>query len=179
MPVLVDVSGAWPGRPVPAWPALAPGEVFSPPTGRGVQRLMSDSRKGRCQHCRRSTLLRVDGTVISHDSEGRRCRGSGEPPTQDAPLAAWLPVLPDLTPHGLRHGHQTWLEQAGIPYVLISERMGHEVPGMRGTYSHVSPGMRADLTACLQQLWEDSISDRSRLAPHSPVAVVDSLLAEL
>jgi len=36
MPVLADVGSAFPGRPVPPWPAAAPGEAFTPPTRRGV-----------------------------------------------------------------------------------------------------------------------------------------------
>ncbi|HEY8456523.1 MAG TPA: hypothetical protein VIL34_13090 [Actinopolymorphaceae bacterium] len=42
----------------------------------------------------------------------------------------------------MRHGRQTWMDEAGIPYVLQSERMGHEVPGMRGVSSHISERMR-------------------------------------
>ena len=62
-------------------------------------------------------------------------------------------------------------------YVLQSERMGHEVPGMRGVYSHVTPGMRADLTAGLQELWEASLQHRARIATQSLVGVLDTLLA--
>ena len=47
-------------------------------------------------------------------------------------VASWLPLKPGLTVHGLRHGHQTWLDDLGVRCVLQSERMGHEVPGMRG-----------------------------------------------
>ena len=68
------------------------------------------------------------------------------PPMEPVAVASWLPVKPDLTLHGLRHGHQTWLDDLGIRYVLQSERMGHEVPGMRGIYSHVTPAMRKELT---------------------------------
>jgi integrase len=69
----------------------------------------------------------------------------------DMTLASWLPVLTGLTPHGLRHGHQTWMDEGRIADVLKSERMGHEVPGMRGVYSHVSTVMRAELTTALQE----------------------------
>jgi hypothetical protein len=92
-------------------------------------------------------------------------------------LASWLPICTGLTPHGLRHGHQTWLDDLGIRYVLQSERMGHEVPGMRGVYSHITPGMRAELKAGLQQLWEESLRQRASLAQTSAVAVLDELLA--
>jgi hypothetical protein len=98
-------------------------------------------------------------------------------PAEDTALASWLPVLPALTPHGLRHGHQTWLEEAGVSDLLRSERMGHEVPGMRGVYAHVSPAMRADLKAVLQERWEDALRDRKRLSLRSVVPVLDALLA--
>jgi hypothetical protein len=88
-----------------------------------------------------------------------------------------LPVLAGLTPHGLLHGHQTWMEEAGISDLLRSERMGHEVPGMRGIYGHVSPAMRVDLNAMLQERWETSLRERARLSARSIVPALDSLLA--
>src|SRR5512142_1701265 len=87
-----------------------------------------------------------------------RCEPSGS-------IASWLPVLTGLTPHGLRHGHQTWMDEDRIADVLKSERMGHEVPGMRGVYSHVSGAMRAELTMALQERWAASLRDRAQLAP--------------
>jgi hypothetical protein len=69
------------------------------------------------------------------------------------------------------------MEEAGVSDVLRSERMGHEVPGMRGVYAHVSPAMRADLKAALQQRWEASLAERARHFPRSIVAVLDGLLA--
>ena len=76
-----------------------------------------------------------DGTLIRHKIGPERCTGSEGTPGEPISLANWLPLRPGLTPHGLRHGHQTWLDDLGIRYVLQSERMGHEVPGMRGVYS--------------------------------------------
>lgn len=136
MPVLVDASASWPGRPLPPRPPATPGEPYEPPRGRGIIRL-----------------------------------------TDDMAPASWLPVLADLTPHGLRHGHQTWMDEAGISYVLQSERMGHEVPGMRGVYSHISPRMRASLVDALQELWEASVAEQARLSPSSAVAALDAILA--
>jgi hypothetical protein len=85
---------------------------------------------------------------------------------------------PRPDPHGLRHGHQTWMDEDRIADVLKSERMGHEVPGMRGIYSHVSDAMRAELTAALQERWAVSLRDRARLAQRSIVPVLDALLVE-
>jgi hypothetical protein len=107
-----------------------------------------------------------------------RCEGSGQPPAADLSVASWLPVLTGLTPHGLRHGHQTWMDEDRIADVLKSERMGHEVPGMRGVYSHVSTAMRAELTAALQERWTASLRERSRLAPRSIVPVLDVPLTQ-
>jgi hypothetical protein len=86
-------------------------------------------------------------------------------------------VLPGLTAHGLRHGHQTWPEEAEVSDLLRPERMGHEVPGIRGVYGHVSPAMRADLKAALQERWEDGLGERERLPTRSVVPVLDTLLA--
>ena len=93
-------------------------------------------------------------------------------------VASWLPVLRGVTPHGLRHGLQVWMDEDGIPEVLKAERMGHEMPGMHSVYGHVSPTMRADLNTALQERWEGSLRERVRLNPHSIVPVLDALLAD-
>lgn len=178
MPVLVDARVPYPGTPLPPWPAAVPGEPFVPPSGKGRPRLVNRDGIGRCAHCAGSYRLRLDGTVINHrsrDADGR-CPGSQRPPGEDVPVASWAPILPTLTPHGLRHSHQPWMDDAGIPYVLQSERMGHEVPGMRGTYGHVSPTMRAMLVEALQRLWDESLRERARICPTSSVPVLDALL---
>jgi hypothetical protein len=69
------------------------------------------------------------------------------------------------------------MEEAGTGDLLRSERMGHEVPGMRGVYGHVSPAMRAELTAKLQERWEASLGQRTRLSQRSVVPALDALLA--
>jgi hypothetical protein len=61
------------------------------------------------------------------------------------------------------------MDEAGIPYVLQSERMGYEVPGIRGVYSHVSPAMRAGLMANLEERWQTALAERGRTAPRSSV----------
>lgn len=51
-------------------------------------------------------------------------------------------------------------------YVLQSERMGHEVPGIGGVYSHhTTLGMQAELRAELQR--EACLRERARLSPRS------------
>jgi integrase len=177
MPVLVDVSRGFPGVPVAPWPAAKPDEQFEPPTGRGHVRLVTlGDGRARCSVCQRTQLLRIDGTVIAHTVGGGRCAGGAQLPADDVPLASWAPLVPGATPHGLRHGHQPMMDNAGVHYVLQAERMGHEVPGMRGTYAHPTQEMRDILVTALQQLWEQALAARARLAPRSPVRVLDELL---
>ncbi len=44
-------------------------------------------------------------------------------------------------------------------------------------YTHVSDTMRADLKQALQARWEASLRDRAAISPHSPVPLLDGLLA--
>jgi hypothetical protein len=92
-------------------------------------------------------------------------------------LACWLPIRPGLTPHGLRHSHKTWMAEEGTPEILAEQRLGHLVPGMRGLYAHASGRMRDELKDALQARWEDSLAARAALDPHSPVPLLDQLLA--
>jgi hypothetical protein len=67
-------------------------------------------------------------------------RGHGITPIpKEVPLTCWLPIRPGLTPHGLRHSHKTWMAEDGIPEILAGQRLGHDVPGMRGLYATPPP----------------------------------------
>lgn len=147
------------------------------------------ARKGQDQRAKMPVLVDVAGSWPGETLPPWQAAMPGvpfKPPTgrgrprisEDARLASWLPVLSGLSPHGLRHGHQTWMDEAGTSYVLQSERMGHEVPGMRGVYSHISKRMRAGLVDALSGLWEESLDKRAEIAPRSAVAVLDALLAK-
>lgn len=70
------------------------------------------------------------------------------------------------------------MDEDQIADVLKSERLGHEEPGMRGVYGHVSPAMREELKTALQARWEDSLRHRAKLAPASTVPMLRRLLAE-
>jgi hypothetical protein len=48
---------------------------------------------------------------------------------------------------------------------------------MRGLYTHVSDRMRDTLVRALQARWEDSLRARAAISPHSPVPLLDELLA--
>ena len=104
-------------------------------------------------------------------------RGRGIQAIPDGtPLTCWRPIQPGLTTHGLRHSHKTTSED-GIPEILAEQRLGHQVPGMRGLYAHASARMRDDLKAAIQARWEESLRARAAISPHSPVPLLDELLA--
>jgi hypothetical protein len=69
------------------------------------------------------------------------------------------------------------MAEDGIPEILAEQRLGHEVPGMRGLYAHASDRMRDDLKRALQARWEDSLSARAAIHPHSRVPLLDEILA--
>ena len=105
-------------------------------------------------------------------------RGRGvQPIPEGIPPACWLPVKFGLTPHGLRHSHKTWMAEDGVPEILAEQRLGHEVPGMRGLYAHASDRMRDDLKHALEARWEDSLRARAAIHTHSPVPLLDEFLA--
>jgi hypothetical protein len=63
----------------------------------------------------------------------------------------------------------------GIPDILAEQRPGHEVPGMRGLYTHASDRMREALVEALQARWEDSLRARAAIRPHSPLPLLNEL----
>lgn len=76
-----------------------------------------------------------------------------------------------LTPHGLRHSQKVWLDEGNHPKVAVEARMGHELPGVEGTYSHVTLSMELAIAAHLQRLWEESLRvvvDRREFGPYPP-----------
>jgi integrase len=179
---LVIIDGAtWPGRPVASWPPAIAGVPFEPPSGRGTARLIGNIANATaiCPACRRAVKWLADGRLVAHNVRSERCPGSGGPPAADPALAAWLPVKRGLTPHGLRHSHKTWMIEDKIPEVLAEFRLGHEIPGIRGAYSHTSEQMRQELKDALQARWENALKARFALAPESPVPTLDKLLAPL
>jgi len=98
---------------------------------------------------------------------------------EDTPLASWLPVKKGVTPHGLRHGHNTWLEEDRIQRILQRERMGHREPGMGGRYTHVSDAMRTELIEALKRRWWGALGARRELCPTSPVPLLNRLLNDV
>lgn len=115
---------------------------------------------------RRPVPVAADGTRV----RGRNAQGRAG--------MCWLPVAQGLTPHGLRHSGKTWMEETRIPEVLSEERLRHEIPGISGTYRHVTPGMRAELIKAMTTAWEEALDARLEHSPDSPVAVLGALLRE-
>ncbi|MCX5601554.1 hypothetical protein OOK29_25730 [Streptomyces phaeochromogenes] len=75
--------------------------------------------------------------------------------------------LSGMVPHGLRHGHRVWLEEADCAEAAIHERMGHKVRSSGkgvSTYRHVTPAMRKRIAKTLQRNYEKSVKDRRELA---------------
>ncbi|MEV8636437.1 hypothetical protein AB0395_32770 [Streptosporangium sp. NPDC051023] len=109
--------------------------------------------------------------------------GRGRPawptwPLEEQPhLVSWRPIRESLTVHGLRHGHQTWMDDGGIKEALKKDRMGHEDQGdMSELYGHVAPQMVTDLLNLLQALWHSGVGERYRAHPRSAVPALDAAL---
>jgi integrase len=58
-----------------------------------------------------------------------------------------------LTPHGLRHTHETLMEELRTPAKLMDERLGHADGSIQARYSHVTATMRAQLLDGLTETW--------------------------
>jgi hypothetical protein len=71
------------------------------------------------------------------------------------------------------------MAEDGIPEILAEQRLGHQVPGMRGLYVHASDRMRDDLKQALQARWQESLEARAAINPHSLVPLLDEQLARL
>lgn len=68
----------------------------------------------------------------------------------------WEPILIGLRFHDLRHTHRTWMDEDGVAEALKSQRLGHQLPGIRGVYAHVTEPMHEPLLRRLQERWLDS-----------------------
>jgi integrase len=93
-------------------------------------------------------------------ARGTQARGGRFPLPSVPPVPEWL--VPDgkggVKPrrmHLLRHGHKEWLDEPGVvPRVAVEARMGHELPGVEGVYSHVTTAMEQRIMEVLQGRWE-------------------------
>ena len=76
----------------------------------------------------------------------------------------------------LRHWHKAKLDEPGdIPRVAVEERMGHELPGVEGTYSEVTVAMEERIVAYLQRVWEKEVVGAGLWTPAFPIPLPDDL----
>ncbi|MBD0672835.1 integrase [Streptomyces sp. CBMA156] len=84
-----------------------------------------------------------------------------------------LPAVVEMageTIYRLRHWHKAKLDEPGdIPRVAVEERMGHELPGVEGTYSEVTPVMEARIVGYLQGVWEKEVMGAELWMPPFPM----------
>ncbi|GAA3205785.1 site-specific integrase [Nonomuraea roseoviolacea] len=186
-PVLVDVSGVWPGEPLPAWSRAVPGQRFEPPAARGIERrpvllgVNAASSKAKLVEFAISQGL---SPAVAEAMTRQELPARVVQPYHRADLgvvASWVPVREGVTPHGERHGHSTLLNGLGTPVRLRDDRMGHASPGMRRgdmqrRYTHIAKEWRAQLRKDLQEVWEQALAERAWFSMHSPVAALDDLL---
>ncbi|MDJ0460299.1 integrase [Streptomyces sp. H27-C3] len=74
----------------------------------------------------------------------------------------------------LRHWHKAKLDEPGdIPRVAVEERMGHELPGVEGTYSEVTLAMEERIVGYLQRVWEKEVVGAGLWTPTFPIRLPD------
>lgn len=76
----------------------------------------------------------------------------------------------------LRHAHREWLEEGDAHRTAIEARMGHEVAGVEGLYSNVTPGMELRIVETLQERWDRFWAMGVWWMPPFPMALPDDLL---
>jgi hypothetical protein len=96
------------------------------------------------------------------------------------------PLITGLTPHGLRHGHQTAMRPDRVPRVLRRERLGHGPSGdIADRYAHIDDEMITDMLARQTQRCQAAVAARARIdqargaEPRSAVPALDGWLAPL
>ncbi|ELP66069.1 integrase [Streptomyces turgidiscabies] len=57
----------------------------------------------------------------------------------------------------MRHGHKEWIDEDGHSRVATESRMGHELAGVEGLYSNVTPAMEKAIMETLQARWENFV----------------------
>ena len=106
--------------------------------------------------------------------------------TERAAECSWAPLLTGLTPHGLRHGHQTAMRRDRVPRVLRRDRLGHSRSGdISDHYTHIDDEMINEMLASQTRRWQLAVTARARIdeargaEPHSAVPALDEWLAPL
>jgi integrase len=103
-------------------------------------------------------------------------KGNRKNKAADMAEGTWPNLLGKFKPHDDRHTHSTWLDVSSVPKVLQMDRRGHAMSGMDAVYVHPTPEMRQQLCDYLQQLWQQAVAERYKLAPRSAVPLLDEIL---
>ncbi|MGI5285240.1 hypothetical protein ACQEVF_18155 [Nonomuraea polychroma] len=175
-------DGAYPARKGKrareARPVLADTAVYGPKPERGRRQVLAGEQHWPGRPVMWQWPRAVKGEVFV-PPVGRGIPGWGSWPEAERPhLVTWLPLLPGLTPHGFRHAHQTWMDDARIGKALKVERMGHEDRSMSGVYGHPTEAMRVELVELLEALWENAVAERFKIYPYSSIPLLDRELAK-
>jgi hypothetical protein len=78
--------------------------------------------------------------LVSYRSQEGRSLGSGQEPSAVIAVASWLPALRGVTPHGFRHGLQTWMDEDGIPWYSCTPYMVTSATPYARNYKTLSNG---------------------------------------
>lgn len=78
------------------------------------------------------------------------------------PAVRTHPVKPNLTFHGLRHSHKTWMIADQVPDIAQARRLGHTLEDkIEEVYSHIAEEVEQRLLATLQDRWDRAIANTS------------------
>ena len=73
-------------------------------------------------------------------------RGMHRAKAEQLAECSWAALIPGLTPHGLRHGHQTAMRRDRVPRVLRRDRLGHGASGdIADHYTHIDDEMIGEM----------------------------------
>lgn len=109
------------------------------------------------QHRVRQLEDRLAAGLGHQDSDLAFANALGEPIHPNSLRDAWAKVAAEaglrLRFHDLRHAHASLLLQQGVHPKVVSERLGHSTVGVTlDIYSHVVPGLQAQVATQLEEL---------------------------
>ncbi|WP_052479901.1 hypothetical protein [Streptomyces sp. NBRC 110035] len=117
-----------------------------------------------------------DNTYWFPIRDGAEERASG--PRYERWARPALPAVEEMAGediYRLRHWHKAKLDEPGdIPRVAAEERMGHELPGVEGTYSEVTLAMEERIAGYFQRVWEKEVVGAALWTPTFPTPLPDS-----
>lgn len=110
--------------------------------------------------------------------DGAQARDSGQ--RYERWIRPAIPAVEEMAGENiyrLRHWHKAKLDEAGdIPRVAVEARMGHELPGVEGTYSEVTVAMEERIVEYLQGVWEKEVVGAGLWTPSFPTPLPDDLV---